>query len=204
MAQFIDFLAGMFGTRAIEIIAVLCGVLNVGLIIRRSMWNYPFGIVMVILYAWIFYEVRLYSDALLQIFFLVIQIVGIFTWLNARDDDGLVEPTNLPLPAAAVWAVVATMAALGLGYVMATHTDADFPYWDATTTILSVIAQYLMARRFLQSWLVWITVDVLAIGLYWQKDLTPTAALYVIFLGMAIAGYVNWRRAMRPASPVYA
>lgn len=204
MAQFIDFLAGMFGTRAIEIIAVLCGVLNVGLIIRRSMWNYPFGIVMVILYAWIFYEVRLYSDALLQIFFLVIQIVGIFTWLNARDDDGLVEPTNLPLPAAAVWAVAATVAALGLGYVMATHTDADFPYWDATTTVLSVIAQYLMARRFLQSWLVWITVDVLAIGLYWQKDLTPTAALYVIFLGMAIAGYVSWRRAMRPASPVYA
>ena len=96
------------------------------------------------------------------------------------------------------------MAALGLGYVMATHTDADFPYWDATTTVLSVLAQYLMERRFLQSWLVWITVDVLAIGLYWQKDLTPTAALYVIFLGMAIAGYVSWRRVMRPASPVYA
>ncbi|MBK4218164.1 nicotinamide mononucleotide transporter [Paracoccus caeni] len=204
MAQFVDFIVGMFGTRAIEIIAVLCGLVNVGLIIRRSIWNYPFGILMVILYAWIFYDVRLYSDALLQIFFLFIQVIGIFTWLNARDDDGLVKPTDLPLRAAAVWVVAAIIASFALGHVMATRTDADFPYWDATTTVLSVIAQYLMARRYLQSWLVWITVDVLAIGLYWQKDLTPTAALYLIFLGMAVTGYLNWRQSMQPSKAAYA
>jgi nicotinamide mononucleotide transporter len=97
-----------------------------------------------------------------------------------------------------VWAAGAALASAALGYVMATRTDADLPYWDAVTTVLSMVAQYLMARRYLQNWLVWIVVDVLAIGIYWTKGLTPTAALYAVFLALAIAGYFSWRRAMTP------
>ncbi|MEZ5800705.1 MAG: nicotinamide riboside transporter PnuC [Nitratireductor sp.] len=77
------------------------------------------------------------------------------------------------------------------------NTDRRRPsYWDACTTVLSVIAQILMARRYLQSWLVWITVDILAIGIYLTKDLTPTAALYALFLCLSIAGYLRWKNSM--------
>ncbi|MCB1455044.1 MAG: nicotinamide mononucleotide transporter [Nitratireductor sp.] len=191
-----EFLGGMFGTRAIEIVAAVFGFVNVVLIIRRSMWNYPFGIAMVILYGWIFFEARLYSDALLQIFFLVIQIFGIFWWLKGRDDTGLVMARDLPAQSAGLTALTALLATLALGYVMHRWTDAALPYWDASTTVLSVIAQVLMARRYVQSWLVWIAVDVLAIGIYITKDLTPTATLYTIFLCLSVAGYMRWRNAM--------
>ena len=191
-----EFLGGMFGTRAIEIVAATFGLINVVLIIRRSMWNYPFGIAMVILYCWIFYEARLYSDALLQIFFLVIQVFGIFWWLRGRDETGLVMARNLPTQSAGLAAMIAMIGTAALGYSMNTWTDAALPYWDACTTVLSVIAQILMARRYLQSWLVWITVDILAIGIYLTKDLTPTAALYALFLCLSIAGYLRWRNSM--------
>ena len=191
-----EFLGGMFGTRAIEIVAATFGLINVVLIIRRSMWNYPFGIAMVILYCWIFYEARLYSDALLQIFFLVIQVFGIFWWLKGRDDTGLVMARDLSPQSAGMAAMIAMIGTAALGYSMNTWTDAALPYWDACTTVLSVIAQILMARRYLQSWLVWITVDVLAIGIYLTKDLTPTAALYALFLCLSIAGYLRWKNSM--------
>lgn len=196
MSQVIEFVGAMLGARLIEVIAAACGLICVALIVRRSIWNYPFGIVMVILYAWIFYEVRLYSDALLQGYFLIVQAFGVYWWLNGRDEDGRVSPVHLPASAAIIWAASAAFASAILGYVMASRTNADLPYWDAVTTVLSMAAQFLMARRYLQSWLVWIVVDVLAIGIYWTKGLTPTAALYGIFLILAIAGYLNWRRTM--------
>ena len=77
---------------------------------------------------------------------------------------------------------------------MARYTDASFPYWDASILGLSIVAQFLLARRRLENWLVWIAVDLLAIGLYWTKDLYPTAALYFVFLILATVGYFNWRR----------
>lgn len=198
MAQAVEFLSAMFGARLIEVTAALCGLVCVVLIIRRSLWNYPFGIAMVILYAWIFYDVRLYSDALLQVFFLIVQLFGVYWWLNGRGGDGRVRPVHLPASAMIIWGAGAALASAALGYVMATRTDADLPYWDAVTTVLSMVAQYLMARRYLQNWLVWIVVDVLAIGIYWTKGLTPTAALYAVFLALAIGGCFSWRRAMTP------
>ncbi|MEZ5870524.1 MAG: nicotinamide riboside transporter PnuC [Nitratireductor sp.] len=200
----IEFLGGMFGIRLVEVVAALFGLVNVVLIIRRSMWNYPFGITMVILYCWIFYDARLYSDALLQIFFLVIQIFGIFWWLRGRDETGLVMARSLPSTNILIALAISVAGTAALGYTMATWTDASLPYWDACTTVLSVVAQVLMARRYLQSWLVWITVDVLAVGIYIVKDLTPTAALYAIFLCLSVAGYFRWQRSMATGRAVAA
>ena len=84
---------------------------------------------------------------------------------------------------------------------MATYTDAAAPRWDAAVAALSVTAQFLMSRRHLESWLLWIAVDILAIGLFYTRDLVPTAALYVVFLGLAITGYLQWRRAQTDPLP---
>lgn len=189
----------MFGTRAIEIAAALCGLANVVLIIRRSLWNYPFGFAMVTLYAWIFFDSKLYSDALLQIYFFIIQIFGVVWWLRGADGTGRVQARDLPARQAIAWALAAIGFTGALGFAMSQRTDAALPYWDAGAAVLSVIAQTLMARRYLQSWLVWILVDVLAIGIYLAKDLTPTAVLYAIFLGLAVQGWLSWRRNARIA-----
>ena len=199
----LDFIIAMFGERPIEMIAVTLGLINVGLLVRRSIWNYPFGIAMVILYARIFFDAKLYSDAGLQIFFLVVQAYGWWYWLQRRDDEGLVIVRTLTAKQALAYGSAAIVGVPLLGGVMDRFTDASLPYWDASIAVLSVIAQILLARRRLENWLVWIVVDLLAIGLFWTKGLYPTAVLYGVFLAMATAGYFNWRRSWA-AQPVAA
>ena len=152
LREMMDFFWGMVGSRPIEWIAVACGVLNVSLIIRRSIWNYPFGFAVVTLYFFIFWEYQLYSDALLQAYFFVIQIYGLYVWLNGRAPDGRVIVAHLGnsmfgmyiRATAVVWLIVASL--------MAAYTDAAAPYWDAAVAALSVTAQFLLSRRHLQSW----------------------------------------------------
>lgn len=151
----LEFFWGMVGSRPIEWIAVACGIMNVSLIIRRSIWNYPFGFAVVTLYFFIFWEYQLYSDALLQVYFFIIQIYGVYVWMNGRASDGrvIVEPLSVSMftvylgITAAVWLIVANL--------MATYTNAAAPYWDAAVAALSVMAQFLLSRRHMQSWYFW-------------------------------------------------
>ena len=195
-----SFLIGMIGSRPIEITAVVLGLFNIVLLIRRSIWNYPFGIAMVTLYFFIFYGAKLYSDAGLQVFFFFVQFYGWYYWLQRRDEEGLVIVTRLSAGPALAYGAAGIAAIAVIGTMMGRYTDASYPYWDASIAALSVIAQILLARRRLENWLVWVLVDALAIGLYWAKGLYPTAALYAIFLVMAAAGYLAWRRSMKSAS----
>ena len=197
-----DFLAGMFGSRLIEIIAAICGLINVTLLVRRSIWNYPFGIVMVTLYAFVFFEAKLYSDTILQFYYLIMQFIGWWWWLKKTDDQGLVVVDRLPSSHRLVWMVIAVGAIFSLGTVMDRFTDAALPYWDATTTVLSVIAQYFLAKRYLENWILWIVVDVLAIGIYLAKGLQPTAALYAVFLVLASIGLSQWCQSWKSGKPV--
>ena len=193
------FLRGMFGASAIEIVAVAFGFANVFLLVRRSIWNYPFGLIMVSLYAYIFFDAKLYSDMLLQPFFFVIQLLGWWWWLNKRNDQGRVIVERMTRYEIPVYAGIAAIGIFSVGTLMARYTDASVPYWDATTSVLSVIAQILLARRRLENWIVWIVVDVIAIGVYTYKGLNPTAVLYAVFLCLAVAGLMVWRKAEKAA-----
>ena len=193
----IDFFFGMVGGSLIEWIAVACGLTNVALIIRRSIWNYPFGFIMVALYFFIFWEYKLYSDAILQVYFFVIQFYGLWVWLNGRAPDGRVMVAPLSRQMFIDYLAMTAVAWMAISFLMDTYTDAAAPIWDSAVAALSVTAQFLMSRRHIESWLLWIVVDVLAIGLFYTRDLAPTAALYFIFLGLAITGYVQWHDAKK-------
>ena len=195
MQDAFDFLHAMAGERPVEIIAFFLGIANILLLVRRSIWNYPFGIVMVSLYAWIFYGAKLYSDVILQVFFFVVQCYGWTHWLSRRDDKGLVIVERISRRAALISGAAALGLAALVGGLMSAFTDASYPFWDAAILSLSVVAQILLARRILENWLVWVAVDALAIGLYATKALYPTAVLYTLFLIIAAIGYAGWRRA---------
>lgn len=184
----------------IEIAAFLLGVANVALVVRRSIWNYPFGLVMVTLYAFIFFEAKLYSDALLQIFFFIVQLYGWWNWVRAKAAAGEVPVERLTPAASAAWLGGCAAATAGWGALMHLYTDAAFPWWDASVAMMSIAAQILMARRAIENWWLWIAVDIDAIGLYAAKDLNLTALLYVIFLALSIWGLIDWRRAERRAA----
>jgi nicotinamide mononucleotide transporter len=178
----------------IEIFATLFGVANIILIIRRSVWNYPFGIVMVVLYVIIFWRAKLYSDAGLQVFFVLVQFYGWWSWSRDKLSAGEIIVKRLPPKAVFMWVFISIIATAGWGYFMAFNTDATHPYWDASVAMLSIIAQLLLTWRFLENWWWWIVIDVISIPLYLVKGLYLTAGLYGLFLILAIAGLIEWRR----------
>ncbi len=184
----------------LEIIAVILGLANIVLIVRRSLWNYPFGIAMVSLYFAIFLDAKLYSDMLLQLFFLALNIYGWLNWRNARSQDAGVPVRWLGVRGFLIWAGAAVGASFAWGLLMHKQTDASYPYWDASVAMFSVLAQLLMARRYIDNWVWWIIVDALAIPLYWQKGLHLTAGLYGVFLLISAAGLVEWMRSQRKAA----
>ena len=181
----------------LELIAFLLGVANVTLVVRRSIWNYPFGLVMVVLYARIFFDAKLYSDALLQLFFFVVQLYGWWAWRRSSAAAGDIVVERLSSASCWRWAAGTTVAIIVWSSLVSRYTDAALPWWDATAAILSVAAQIMMSRRLLENWVLWIAVDILSIGLYAVKGLWLTTALYAIFLALAVWGLIDWRRVER-------
>lgn len=182
---------------ALEIAAVLLGIANIVLIIWRSVWNFPVAIVMVGLYFVIFRDAKLYSDAGLQIFFAIVNAYGFWSWRRNKADSGDIIVRRLPQYSYAAWIIGAILAIWGWGAIMHAETDASYPYWDASVAMLSVTGQILMTRRFIENWHFWIIVNLISVPLYLAKDLYLTAGLYGLFLVLAVAGLVEWRKAER-------
>lgn len=180
-----------------EWVAAALGVINVALVVRRSVWNYPFGLAMVSLYFIVFTEARLYSDALLQVFFFVVNLYGWRNWVRAKQAAGDVPVAVMTIRERVLWLLGTLAASLLWGLGMARFTDAAAPIVDAGVAGFSIAAQILMARRRLENWIVWIAVDAVAIGLYASRGLAWTSGLYALFLVLCIAGFLDWRRALR-------
>jgi nicotinamide mononucleotide transporter len=188
----------------LEIIAVALGIANVGLLVRRSIWNYPFGMAMVALYFVIFREARLYGEAGLQVFFFVVQGWGWWLWARAGGLARMVSVSWMGWPARIGGLVLVAAASLGIGWAMARYTDAALPYADAAIAGASVVAQVLLAMRRTENWALWIAIDVLSIWVYINRALYLTAGLYVVFLGLAIAGLIAWAKAAREGEVIEA
>ncbi|MFC1829651.1 nicotinamide riboside transporter PnuC [Thermodesulfobacteriota bacterium] len=181
----------------IEAIAVVFGLICVWLTVRQNIWCWPTGLVQVALYIFIFYRVKLYSDLILHVIYVILQIYGWHHWLHGGKDRKTLPVSTLGLHSRLAWPAAAVVGTVGWGYLMATFTDAAVPYGDAFTTMASLIAQWLMARKKLESWLFWISVDVFAIGIYWYKSLHLTSGLYAVFLILATLGWFAWRKSLR-------
>ncbi|WP_040263228.1 nicotinamide riboside transporter PnuC [Pseudomonas massiliensis] len=178
----------------LEIIAVIVNVLGVWLTARRTPWCWPVNVIAVLLYVWIFYDVKLYSDMLLQIVFVFMQGYGWWRWRSGQLEAGRVHAERLPLPVAFTSLAIGALLALSLGACMARFTDAQVPWLDAALTAYSLVASYWAARKYVASWWLWIVLDVVYTGLYYHKSLPLTAALYAGFIILALYGLRAWQR----------
>jgi nicotinamide mononucleotide transporter len=181
----------------VEPVAAALDLANIILIVRRSVWNFVFGLMMVTLYFFVFLDSHLYSDALLQIFFFVVQIYGWWHWARVEAAAGEVVVERLSAGSRLAWSAATLLAVIGWGGLMRTYTDASYPMWDASVAALSVAAQLLMSRRYVENWVLWILVNLLSIGLYAAKELWLTTGLYTVFLALAVYGFDQWLRAPR-------
>lgn len=178
----------------LEVAATVFGLASVYLTTRQSIWCWPTGLVMVSLYVVIFFHAKLYSDTLLQVVYIFVQFYGWFHWKKGGGPGSELPVTRLSARGWVLWLAVSIAGAAALGAFMAYQTDASFPYADAAIASLSLVAQWLMARKVLENWHFWIAVDVLAIGVYLGKNLYLTTGLYAVFLGLCVYGLAEWRR----------
>ena len=181
----------------LEWIAAGLGLVNIALLVRRSVWNFPIGMAMVALYIFVFREARLYGEAGLQVFFFVAQGWGWWLWVRAGGADSAVPVRWLDPLSRWVWVVATVALSLNLGWVMHRFTDATLPYADSAITGASIAAQILLALRRIENWVLWILIDCASIAVYLAKGLHPTAGLYVLFLGLSLMGLREWIAAAR-------
>jgi len=191
----------------IEFFGTVFYLLSVWLIARRNVLTWPVGIVSVLLYMALFYQIRLYSDALEQVYYIGASLYGWWHWSRSEPATRTVSDVGFSsLPMAAVWLAVTVFLSIGLGTVMSRVHEwiprvfpeaASYPFADALTTVMSVVALWLMARKHVESWIYWIVVDVIGIRLYFVKDVKFISLLYLILLALAISGLVNWMKASR-------
>jgi nicotinamide mononucleotide transporter len=175
--------------------ATILGIACVALAARRSIWTFPTAIVSVALLGLVVFRARLYSDALLQLFFAGANLYGWINWRRARARSGDVPVRTLDTRARILWLGGIMLCWLAWGSAMHRWTDAALPWWDAGIAAASVAAQLLMAKRAIENWWLWIAVDVASVPLYLTKGLYAFAGLYLVYLALALWGLIDWRRA---------
>lgn len=184
-----------FGTDWFEFAGVVTGVMGVYLATAESPWTYPVGMVNVLIYAYVFWDAKLLADASLQIFFFVLLVHGLWSWLTRKPDSTPLRVSKLNARqigiAAAAWAV-----GFAIYVPIINHFKGASPVLDSCLTVASMIGQVLLNRKFIENWPVWVVVNAVYIPLYFSRGLHSTGVLYVLFIGLAIKGWLHWRKTL--------
>jgi nicotinamide mononucleotide transporter len=182
--------------QALEIAATLFTLICVILAVKRSLWQFPFGVVGTGLFFFVVWRQQLYANAALQIFFLSVQFYGWWYW--SRGDKGAQPPIRSMNWKHVAALCIAALALAGLGaWALEALTDASMPIADAGVFGLSLVAQFLLDRKRIENWPVWAVVNVLSVWLYANQGLWLFAALYLFFFFNAFWGWWEWRREMQ-------
>jgi nicotinamide mononucleotide transporter len=186
----------------LELTGLVSGLLCVWLLIRQNVWTFPIGLVYSVVSVAVFIEARLYADVLLSGYYVLMNAYGWYYWLygGLRTPADELPVSQTPLQTAWMLAVITALAIAAMGWFFDTQTDADFPYWDSATTCMSFAAMWMTARKYIENWMVWLVVDVIAAAIYYVKGIHFYAVLYGVYLGMAILGWRAWQLTMMKQS----
>lgn len=185
----------------IEAIAAGAGLVCVALLVRQSIWNFPFAIVQVLLSAYVFYHQRFYSDVILQGFFVILNVYGWVHWARGENRDSALPVITLSRRGIAGWVVATILLTAVWGTFAKTVLNAAAPYLDGFILVGSLVAQWLTARKYLESWWLWIAVDVVAVPLYASRDLYFLSGLFALFIVLCVIGLREWRESLVPEIP---
>jgi nicotinamide mononucleotide transporter len=178
----------------IEIFAAVFGIVSVYLSTRENIWSWPTAIVNVGLYILVFYQARLYADMGLQVVYLALSIYGWYEWLYGGANRTELHVTRASRRFLIIGGLTTLAGSLALGTLLSRTTDAAIPYLDSALTVTSLFAQFMMTRKLLENWMLWIVLDIVYVPMFISRQLYPTAVLYAVFLVLAIMGLVQWRR----------
>lgn len=186
----------------IELLGAILGILYIFFSIRQNILTWPTGLFTSVLYVVVFFQAKLYADMGLQIYYVVISIYGWYFWLQGKKPQEKQQiPVRLTSKQLRLKLIVASFVLYGLILIiLLKFTDSDVPYMDTLTTALSIVATWMLAKKYIGHWIIWIFVDAVSAGLYVYKGLWPTAILFVIYTIMAVLGYIEWKKDLKPAN----
>jgi len=190
----------------VEFVGTVFNLWCVWLVAKNRVLNWPVGLVGVVIFGIMFWQIRLYADLLEQAYFFVTGIIGWWAWTHPRvgaDDRGELAMRRLTRREIGLTLGAVAVATAGTAWAMARlhlwlpavfPEAASYPLLDSLTTVMSFAAQALLVRRILENWVLWIAVDIIGIGLYWAKDVRLVSILYAVFLCLAVTGLIRWLR----------
>ena len=180
----------------IELLGAILGMAYIFFSIRQNILTWPVGLLTSVLYVWVFLVSKLYADMGLQLYYVVISIYGWYEWvgMNKSDQSDSLKVSRLTLRLGFILIVISIVIFILIWVVLKNYTDSPVPMADALATSLSIVATWMLARKILEHWLVWIFVDTFSIGLFWYKDLLPTVILFAVYTIMAFVGFMEWKK----------
>ncbi len=182
---------------SLEILGLVTGLLAVWWLIRQNILTWPAGIIYILASLIIFWKEKLYADFALHIFFLGMNIYGWYFWsLGKKTENHKVPVTGISWSTLVILTLLSFAGIALTGYFLSEFTDAALPYWDSATTVLSLTGMWLTARKKIENWYFWMIVDVLATGIYYYKGIYFYSILYMIYIALAVSGYLSWKSSM--------
>lgn len=189
----------------LEILGTLVGLIYLWLEYRASIWLWVANVVMPAIYVVVYYQAGLYADFGINIYYLLVSVYGILYWWKGRQGGDVqsskeVQELAISHTPGQMWVrlgIISLALFLLIAFILISSTDSTVPWLDSFTTALSIVAMWMLARKYVEQWLVWIVVDAVSAGLYIYKELYFTAGLYALYTVIAYFGYVEWKRLMK-------
>ncbi len=192
---------GYLITNWLELSGLVSGVLCVWLMIRENVLTFPIGLIYALVTVVVVARANLFADVLLNLYYVAMNAYGWYFWSRGGTQRRSVRGTQEVLLVGQLpvrqWPVQILAIGAGtalMGYYFATQTEAALPYPDSFTTVASFVAMWMSARKYIESWWLWLVIDVIQVVLYWIKGIEAYSLLYLIYLGMAVSGWRSWRR----------
>ena len=182
-----------------EYFAVIFGILSVWYASRENIWVYPTGIINVGLYVYLFITARLYAQSLVQVYYLAISIYGWYNWVHHPSEEGNTAITRLDRNG---WLFAIGLTIIGtivIYFALSRYTNSPVPFLDSFTTSIFFVAMWLMAIKKPENWIAWMIGDFILIPLSITQHLAFTSIQYIVFLGLAVSGWIEWNKKIKNA-----
>lgn len=184
----------------LEITGAVLGIAAVFLAARQNVWNWPLGILNFALYVIVFYQAKLYAQVGLQVVYIVLGVYGWWNWLHGGAGRGALRVSRIRAREAILLTLAFAVTTPALTFFLARATDASLPLADSALTAASLVAQYMMTRKYVECWLVWLVADIAYVAVFIHQSLWPTVGLYLVFCLLAAMGWREWRASLQRES----
>ncbi len=180
----------------LEVFGALSGFIYIFFEIKANKWMWPIGLVTSLVYVFVFFNAKFYADMSLQFYYIFISIYGWYWWLKGEQntDNKEYQIVNARLKNFLALSLFFLLSFVLIYYILVNYTDSPLPFGDTLTTALSIVATWMLAKKIIEHWFLWIVINLIAMGLYIYKGLYPTSILYLVYAIFAVIGYFEWRK----------